>query len=531
MRILVSWIGHTDFRSLLKNDPSGKIAKLLTSLNIRNLDDIPEDEGPVKTILRHQEFDAVHLLSNTPKLCKEHKQVVDLYLKSLRPLSPSVTSESLNPPTDYRRIFNITNAFLASIAEQYKKKDYELNILLSSGTPAMAANWVLLSKAKYPARYWHCWKDVATEEEIPFDITVELISQTDILHQHLIARSPEDVEGFEGIVGKSTAIRRATGLAAKAAAHDISVLLTGESGTGKELFARAIHQSSKRKEKPFRAINCAAIPKELFESELFGHKKGSFTGATSNRDGEFKLADGGTLFLDEIGECDLAMQTKLLRVLQPPLASPPCTREFQPVGGSKPIRTDVRIIAATNRNILTMVEENQFRDDLFYRFASVTIQLPPLRERKKDIVPIAEALLQQINNQFSAGQRSYQDKKLSQKVKTFLHKQEWHGNVRQLYNALLQAVVMSDGPNIKEADILAATASFPGKSRSFSDFDTPIGEGFDLEKHLDRIRERYLLHALEEAGGKKTKAAQLLGLNNYQTLTNQMEKLGIAYDK
>jgi transcriptional regulator with PAS, ATPase and Fis domain len=321
------------------------------------------------------------------------------------------------------------------------------------------------------------------------------------------------------------------GRARKAALRDVAVLLLGESGTGKEMFARAIHDASPRRDKPFLAVNCAAIPKSLIESELFGHEKGAFTGAEKKYPGAFQRADGGSLFLDEVGECDPDIQAKLLRVLQPPPEAPPCIREFQPIGATKTLRTDVRVIAATNRNLMTMVQDGDFREDLFYRLAVITIKLPPLRERRSDIPNIATALLIQINRDFARQEPGYHHKFLSSSAKSFVSRHDWPGNVRQLYNALLQAAVMSDRDEIGIDDLQAAIAEMPeGRSRKDDPLELPLGNGFCLEKHLETIHRHYLQRAMHEAHSVKSKAARLLGMKNYQTLDAQLKRLGVEWE-
>ena len=321
------------------------------------------------------------------------------------------------------------------------------------------------------------------------------------------------------------------GRARKAALRDVPVLLLGESGTGKEMFAHAIHEASHRRSKPFVVLNCAAIPKALMESALFGHERGAFTGADKKYEGAFQRAHGGTLFLDEVGECDPDIQAKLLRVLQPPLDDPPCTREFQPLGSAKTLRTDVRVVAATNRDLLSMVRDGAFREDLLYRLAVITIKLPPLRERHSDIAIIADRLLAQINRDFAQQEPGYQHKFLSNPAKSFVSKHDWPGNVRQLYNALLQAAVMSDQEAIEVLDLQAAIAEMPiGKLSKEDPWELPLGHSFCLEEHLEAIHRHYLQRALHEARGVKSRAARLLGMKNYQTLDAQLKRLGVEWD-
>jgi transcriptional regulator with PAS, ATPase and Fis domain len=344
--------------------------------------------------------------------------------------------------------------------------------------------------------------------------------------QHLAARSPQEIDGFSRIIGNSKAIRLAVGRAQKAAIRDVPVLIMGETGTGKELFARAIHDASPRKNGPFVPINCAAIPHDLLESELFGHKKGAFTGATSDHIGAFEQANGGTLFLDEIGECVPAMQSKLLRVLQPPPGEGPCYRLFRPIGDSADRSSDVRLIAATNKDLIQAVEDHRFREDLYYRLAVITLNLPPLRERKSDIPLLLEAFIRQINADFKVQEPGYKDKSISDATNVFVRRYPWPGNVRQLFNVLVQAAVMSGNDVIEPVDLESALGGTISNS-ILDPLDQPLGNGFKLEKHLENIQRHYLRRAMEEAEGTKAKAAQLLGIANYQTLDAQLKRLDV----
>lgn len=522
MRILASWIGHTDLKSLLGNtdrQTEEQVKKI-----VRPPHAPPEDGGPIKTLLEQESFDHLYLLSDNPK------GLTQQYVESLD-RETSVEYTKLDNPIDYGEIYSVTSSFLEKIFQDCRNKG-DLSILLSPGTPAMAAIWVLLGKTKYSATFWQTWNGKAKQEVISFDITLdvvpELLSNSDNIFHHLANKSPEETKGFEGIIGNTKAIRLAVGRAQKAAIRDVSVLLTGESGTGKEMFSRAIHNASQRFDKPFIPLNCAAIPKELLESELFGHVKGAFTGAEKKKDGAFKLADGGILFLDEIGECDPQIQAKLLRVLQLQPGKPPCFREFYPVGSSQPETSDVRIIAATNRDLLEMVNQNLFRKDLFYRLAVITVKLPSLRDRKADISRIAKLLLKQINEDFAAQDNGYRHKYFSDSTIVFMKKLEWPGNVRELYNSILQAVVMSEKEEISPGDMEASLVESPSQERGVKDFsDLPLGDGFNLEEHLNTIQAQYLQRAMREAGGIKTKAAQLLGLKSYQAMDAQIKRLGV----
>jgi transcriptional regulator with PAS, ATPase and Fis domain len=396
------------------------------------------------------------------------------------------------------------------------------------------------SSAPAPATFYETDQGTSRVTNVSFDLTLEVIPEmlrdADSRLAHLVARLPHEVIGFEDIVGDSQAIRLAVGRAHRAALRGVSVLLLGESGTGKELFAQAIHRASPRREKPFVPINCAAVPAQLLESELFGHKKGAVAGTVSGADrdraGAFLAADGGSLFLDEIDKCDLDLQAKLLRVLEPPDAAHPCTRRFHPVGSDRDSDADVRIIAATSRDLHAAIGQRHFREDLFYRLAAVTIHIPPLRDRRADIPRIAERLLVRINDQLRAegtgtAQTPPADKSLFESAIGFVKRCDWPGNVRQLCSVLLQAAVMADGNSIDRDDLVAALGEVPELRRADDLRDRPLGDGFKLEEALDELHRHYLRRAMREAHGVKRHAAALLGIDRYQTLDRQLKRLKV----
>jgi DNA-binding NtrC family response regulator len=484
-----------------------------------------EKPGPLKTALTHDKFDAMHLLSN-------YAEVVHKPFAKWLGGKPAIHPVRITDPTDYAAVFAGVDGVLGEIAKAEGRERTEWCILLSPGTPAMAAIWVLLGKSRYPASFCQTYRGRVREATIPYDLVddfvPELLRNPDRNLQHLAAKNPSEVAGFEAIVGESQAIRLAVGRAQRAALRDVPVLLLGESGTGKEMFARAIHAASHRKGGPFEAVNCAAIPRDLLESELFGHVKGAFTGADKDRAGAFARTDGGTLFLDEVGECDPQTQSKLLRVLQPPPGGGPCRREFYPVGATRPTVSDVRVVAATNRNLLREIKGGRFREDLYYRLAVITLSLPPLRERRRDIPLLASALLEQINRDFALQEVGYKHKQLSATATAFVKQYGWPGNVRQLYNTLLQAAVMADGEVIDRADITAATGEL-GDDTTLNVLEHPLGDDFNLEEHLNSIHRHYLRRAMEEARGNKTRAARLLGMKHYQTLDAQLDRLEVEF--
>lgn len=524
IRILVSWVGKTDLLCMTPDLSDAQKAETFRLLSERPAP--AKQPGPLRTLVEHEAFDRIHLISNYPEKLNR------LFAEWLGH-GATVRSVEFTDPTDYPAVFREADTFLADVAKPPAGGRIDLSIHLSSGTPTMAAIWVLLGKSKYPATFFQTYAGEVRRTEIPFDLVLdyvpELLRESDQLFQHLAVRGPQDVAGFEQIVGDSKAIRLAVGRAQKAAVRDVPVLLIGESGAGKELFARAIHAAGRRHDKPFVAINCAAVPKDLLESELFGHKKGAFTGAINDHAGRFEEAAGGTLFLDEIAELDPALQSKLLRVLQPVPDGRPSDLVLQRLGETKDRRVNVRIIAATNQDLVGRMNENRFRRDLFYRLAVVTLKLPPLRHRKTDIPAIAEALLAKINEQFAHDEPGYRHKSLSAAAMQFVRTYAWPGNVRQLNSALLQAAVMSASDRIERAEIEAALAEGPAEVATRDWSEHPLGDGFDVEKHLEELHRRYLARAMQEAGGVKARAAKLLGMRNYQTLDAQLKRLGVDW--
>ena len=525
-RLLASWIGHNDMRAFAMSLPAKQRDEILTALPGPR--PAKNEAGPIKTLVEQEQFDEVRLLSNYQR---EWEKRFSAWLDR----RAHVVHVDLDNPTDYAEIFQLVNRELGERKSRADWSDTDLFIHLSPGSPAMAAIWLLLGKTRYPATFFQTYKGKAWVTKVPFDLAVDFVPEVfrdaDSHLQHLTSQSPGEIEGFQQIVGDSKAIRLAVGRAKRAAVRNVPVLLLGESGTGKELFARAIHESSSRRSGPFLAINCAAVSRDLLESELFGHKAGSFTGAQNDRKGAFEEANGGTLFLDEIGECDLAMQTKLLRVLQPPEGTDPCHRVFHRVGDLQERHSSVRVIAATNHDLLAGINDGEFREDLHYRLAVITVKLPPLRGRRGDIPKIAEHLLAQINRQFQEEEPGYQHKSISDSAMVFVQRHRWPGNVRQLYNALLQAAVMAEGDAIQKHDITDAVAEMVAEA-SFADnaLEQPLGEDFNLQEHLNEIHRHYLRRAMNEAGGVKTRASKLLGIPNYQTLDAQLKRLNVEED-
>jgi two-component system response regulator HydG len=310
-----------------------------------------------------------------------------------------------------------------------------------------------------------------------------------------------------GLVGDSEAMRRVRDQIRKVAATDATVLILGESGTGKELVARALHEASRRRERPFVSVSCAALPEGLLESELFGHERGAFTGALRRKIGRFELADGGTLFLDEVGEVPPPIQVKLLRVLQ--------ERRFERVGGEETIEVDVRLLSATNRDLARRASEGRFREDLYYRLAIVPLALPPLRERPEDVEPLARHFLAKHAARIGRGIAGFEPEALA-----VLRRHAWPGNVRELENAVQQAMVFCDGDRVRPEDL-------PATLRQASPaLPVPTGDR-SLTEILEDLERQLVMAAYGKARGVKAEAARLLGIKP-SALYYKLEKYGIA---
>jgi two-component system response regulator AtoC len=349
-----------------------------------------------------------------------------------------------------------------------------------------------------------------------------------MMKQEVIYASPEGEEADEGerIIGSSPKMQEIYKIVGQIAPSDITVLLRGESGTGKELFARAIYQHSSRSDMPFLPVNCAAIPDTLLESELFGHEKGSFTGATSRRIGKLEQCQGGTIFLDEIGDMSLSTQAKLLRVLQ--------EKSFERLGGTETIKVDIRLIVATNKDLEEAISRGKFREDLYYRLNVVSITIPPLKERKEDIGGLVSYFLKKFNRELKKGIVGITPSAMA-KIASY----GWPGNVRQLENVLKRAMVLCQGEWILEDQLLLEKgwerreAEQESSKKNVEDLmDTLFEElstGLATSQNLDMISslERGLiLRALQKTSGNQLKAAALLGINR-STLRGKMERYNI----
>jgi transcriptional regulator with PAS, ATPase and Fis domain len=504
--MLVSWIGNTDLRA-----PEAKGNS---------------DIGPVAQAIEGRRFDRVLLLADQDR-SSLRKYEGWLRARIASKVRLSLEHVELTSPTNFDEIYSAVTTVLEKSLSGLRETP-QLTFHLSPGTPAMAAIWVILGKTRYKAELIQSSKQRGLETaSVPFDIKLSPEFVADVLRipdkqlQELSAGSTEESARFGDIIYRGGPMQRLIARAKKAAPRSVPVLIEGESGTGKELLARAIHQASTRSTRAFQVVNCGAIPPELVESELFGHVKGSFTGATKNHIGHFEVANGGTLFLDEIGELPLRAQVKLLRAVQ--------EGEVRPVGDTVTKKVDVRIIAATNRILASEVAAGEFREDLFYRLAVLILKVPALRDREGDLGPLIDGLLKRINEQNEAREPGYQHKKISADAKNFLIHQQWPGNIRELENTLRGAAVWSDGATITVDDVKEALlpASINSENAEMV-LNRSLEQGVDIQSIIGNVAEHYLRRAMDAAHGNKTKAAKLLGLANYQTLSNWLERYRIS---
>lgn len=498
-RWLISWIGQTDLRSVECNGAEGL--------------------GPVASaITSPTDFDRVYLLTNFDY--EESRRYCFWLEQTTQCVDTDLYGIELSSPIDYAEIYE-------RVCEELKRAglprdDVEVTFHLSPGTPAMAAIWIILAKTRFPAKLIQTSKAHGRQSvDFFFDLANEFLPEFLQRSGERIVRLNDSVQepvpGFEAVVHRSAVMAEQVALARKMAAYPVPVLILGETGTGKEVFAEAIHRTSDRSGKPFIAVNCGAIPRELATSELFGHKKGAFTGATNDRPGHFREAEGGTIFLDEIGDLPLDSQVRLLRALQ--------QQEITPVGESKPVKVNVRVIAATHRNLQKDVAEGVFREDLFHRLAVGILNLPPLRHRDGDVEPLINHFLAKVNAD-SAGMPEAQHKEISPGARRILLSHAWPGNIRELYHTILRAVIWSNSPVIEAADIERALLPVEGRTEGI--LDRPLGHGFELQALLDEVSQHYILRAMDASAGKKKLAAEMLGFGNYQTLTNWMNRYGIS---
>ncbi|MBV5341459.1 MAG: sigma 54-interacting transcriptional regulator [Deltaproteobacteria bacterium] len=462
------------------------------------------EDGPILTLAANQSFDCLILLHTDDSNTCIHADTTARLLKERFPgVSVKLSKLSIDDPTNYSQLLSAMRNIVREIPREVQvHREYFVSV--ASGTPAMHACWLLLTASgEIPANILYLRRPQHVKEGQP------LLSEIDprarefprILPHATMDDLPDitDVnldKALEnaGIVGDSQCMRDAIDEAVRCSNSDFPVLITGESGTGKELFAKLIYLVSKRRDKRFYPLNCGSLSSELVESELFGHKKGSFTGASADKKGAFDHADNGVLFLDEIGDLPLSAQVKLLRALQ--------EKEITPIGGS-PTKVNVRIIAATHRNLADKIKNGSFREDLFYRLNVLSVRLPPLRDRGTDILKIASLTLDRRN------QLDKRRKQFTQRALEAITHYNWPGNARELVNLIEQAFVMAK-TDIIDIDDLWKTP-FPPQNQPLPSIPAFQG-GFSLEIHLAEYRKNLYVAAMKQADNNQTKAAKLLGV-------------------
>ena len=467
----------------------------------KGLVDQEEQTGPILSLLATRSFDHIFLF-DTPSTQLVTGETKDAISKLHSCSEVHVLEIDLDDPTNYQEIFRGLRTHLKRIIEEFHSANFF--VAVASGTPQMHACWLLLTASgEIPARILHVRPPHFVTRERPIVSEVDLSSREfpRVRFQGepiLVEKGEANAESIRvqlGIVGDHPAMQSALEMGAMLAPSHLPVLIFGETGTGKELFAWYIHRLSGRPREAFIAVNCAAIPADLVESLLFGHKKGAFTGAINDQIGKFDTADKGTLLLDELGELPLPSQAKLLRVLQDGLV--------EPIGHAKPHKVDVRIIGATNQDLRKLARQGKFREDLFYRLSVGEIKLPPLRERRSDIPKLALHILDKLNGSLR------RPKSLSAEALSRLQSHSWAGNVRDLENVIERSIWLCRR-DVLEADDLIITEPV-----TFADpleaLPKPY-EGFSLEEFLGSARKQMLLRALEATNGNQSQAARLLGI-------------------
>jgi len=498
---LISWIGKTDHDAAEAKTKGGEVGPIATAL------------------LGNKRYDRVYLITNyefeaSKRYCDwlERKTGYDT-------TSVDLYQVDLASPIDYASIYQGVTKNLKQAG--LPRDDVELTFHLSPGTSAMTAIWIILAKTRFPASLIQTSREHGLESvDFFFDLANDFLPEFlkrggDRISRLVAAAKPASPE-FEKILHQSKVMGEQIEAAKRIAAYDVPVLILGETGTGKELFAEAVHMASERAGKPYIAVNCGAIASDLAMSELFGHKKGAFTGATDDRKGHFQEAHGGTLFLDEVGDLPLDSQVRLLRALQ--------VKEVTPLGSSKPVKVNVRIIAATHRDLAADVAAGRFREDLFHRLAVGILRLPPLRDRHGDVDLLIGSFIAQINAD-SRGRPEAQEKFLSHDAKFLLSAHAWPGNVRELYHSLLRAAIWSRSAEITADDVRASLLQV--RAQTDGVLGRPLSQSFDLQDLLDDVSRDYVTRAMAQTGDRKSAAARLLGFGNHQTLGNWMKRLGI----
>jgi len=473
-------------------------------------------EGPILSFVNTKSFQKIYLFYNNVEFLRRAREIEEAIHKKSGKTGIEYIAIDVESPIDYEALFREMSTKLLTIEKNNKNKDPRYYILTDSGTPQMQTCWVLIVFSGLfdaeliqgiPAQFaggTYRAKPIRLKTK-DFPVILKPPMQELLFEQSFIPpitrSSDEEIPGiwWKNLIGTENNFLRVKNEAVRVAKYDINVLIYGETGSGKELFARLIHHSSARKNKPFVAVNCSAISAQIAESELFGHKKGAFTGAISDREGYFSVADKGTIFLDEVGDLPAKLQPKLMRVLE--------SGNYMPVGADRERNTDVRIIAATNKNLEGLCDTGSFRLDLLTRLKEYTLSLPPLRDRKNDIPLLTKYFLDEWNTRYS------EQKILSADTVSYLTTYPWPGNVRELRNAVLSMCAVSSPDEEIQPRHLPHTIKhyFTKKGTLPVQVSIPY-EGLDLKSLLFTLEKRYYKAALEITGGNRAEAARLLGI-------------------
>ncbi|RKY00007.1 MAG: hypothetical protein DRP54_06215 [Spirochaetes bacterium] len=465
-------------------------------------------DGPILSYLGTRSFDKIYLFYNTSEYLSRARDLMKHIRKKHRNTDLEFTEIDVSSPTDYEELFRVMTKKVLQIEKENRDLNPEYFILTDSGTPQMQTCWVLLVAsnlfkahliqgipAKFAGGIYRPREINLNFKDFPIVLKPPEI---DRLNKILLEEPQLETIQKDNLIGNEKIFITAKLSALQASKYDITVLLLGETGTGKELFAKLIHNNSIRKDKPFVSVNCSAINVQIAESELFGHKKGAFTGALYDKEGFFGAANGGTIFVDEIGDMPRELQPKLLRVLE--------DGTYIPVGETKERKTDVRVIAATNKDLHNLVKDGKFRRDLFERLNEYTIQLPPLRERRNDIPLLIQYFLNEWNTKYG------ESKIIQEDLMPFLLSYPWPGNVRELRNAVMHMCAASQTSKITLSSLpYTIVQHFKSIKPPPLPVEIPTG-GINLREILNNIEKEYYKRALELANGNKAKAARLIGI-------------------
>jgi transcriptional regulator with PAS, ATPase and Fis domain len=500
MNTLLTWLGKTDIDKAHENQEAA-----LATIALNN--DKPFDKIVILASAWDSEWEG-YLGWLKARLVASKKPYADV----------AIHRAKIKTPIDYETILSESNIWIDKLSNESKK----LTISLTSGTPAMIATAVILGKARSNVEFIQSSEKVGIiKPNIPVDFAKAYVKSAAKGMANKALKDPNAAKSLSEIIAKSPDMLDVIRKAKILAGSELPVLVLGETGTGKEVMSNAIHIDSLRADKPFKAVNCGALPQSLVDTILFGHEKGAFTGADKQHKGLFEQADGGTLFLDEVGELPADVQVKLLRVLQ--------EGSITRVGGSESIHIDVRIIAATHRDLLKMVEANDFREDLFYRLAVGVIHIPSLRERTQDIPLLVAELMAEINAA-AATQHSNKSKNVSVKGMEFILSQPWPGNIRELWNTLNRASLWGKEGEVTEIDLNDAIIN-RSITHEMSDVTLSFNDKVDIIQLTDQYQKNYVHAALKASGNVKKHATQMLGLKDHQTLSNWMKRLDIDSGK